>query len=152
MSTFSGTQIHKVDTKGRLSVPAKYRAHIQAQGSAEVVLFASTEEAYPAIFGFPPRLMDQLSRNQREMKGLSPEAAMLMSDVFAEAYELAFDDAGRIVLPKLLIAFGGIDGQAEIVGQGQHFEIWKPGGFREHRRNRLDSVLRQLFVDIAEKL
>ena len=58
--------------------------------------------------------------------GLDDLSAML----FADARPLAFDVAGRIVIPADLLAHAGITDRAVFVGRGNSFQIWNPAAFR----------------------
>jgi MraZ protein len=152
MSFFFGTHLHRVDKKGRVSVPAKYRAHITSSGASEVLLFPSSEPAYPALFGGSVALLNALSIHQGELSAVADDAPVLVSDIFADVREFGFDDGGRIVLPQDLIRFLGIDDAIEVIGQGQHFEIWRPERFKEHRDRRKESTVRKLIAGVADKL
>lgn len=154
MSFFIGTHLHRIDKKGRLSIPAKYRAHIATSGTSDIHLFPSSEPAYPALFGCSAAVLGALSIHQQELCAIAGDAETHVSDIFSDAREFGLDEGGRIVVLPNFIEFLGPDeeGRVEIVGQGQHFEIWRPDRFLEHRSQRRESTIRKLLTAVAAKL
>jgi MraZ protein len=58
----------------------------------------------------------------------------------ATAVQLPFDGDGRIVLPKELLDFAGIEGSANFVGLGKKFQIWNPKTFKKRREDARTQV------------
>jgi MraZ protein len=53
----------------------------------------------------------------------------LATTLFANAVPLAFDETGRITMPRELLAHAGIVEGAVFVGLGTKFQIWEPAAF-----------------------
>lgn len=122
MALFLSTHINKVDKKGRVSVPAQFRAELAAEQFQGVVLFRS--HAHPALEGFAWSYMQEISRRLENFDLFSAEQDDLATTVFGESVQLSFDGDGRIVLPVDLMEFSGIVERAAFVGLGNKFQIW----------------------------
>lgn len=115
---FLGQFYHNLDEKGRLTVPARYRELLAAEG------------AY-LIQGFDQNLMvltsptfEAISRRVNAMNMTDPNARLLRRLIFSTADRVEIDRAGRILLPQFLRQTVGLEGDVVIVGVGDYFEIW----------------------------
>lgn len=133
MALFLSTHINKVDKKGRVSVPAPWRAELGSESFQGVVLFRSNVHA--CLEGFAWSYMQELSQRLDNFDLFSPEQDDLATAVFAESVQLPFDGDGRIVLPSALIHFGDLTEQAAFVGMGTKFQIWNPDNLDKRRED-----------------
>jgi MraZ protein len=122
MALFLSTHINKVDKKGRVSVPAQFRAELAAESFQGVVLFRS--HAHPALEGFAWSYMQEISRRLENFDMFSAAQDDLAMTVFGDSVQLGFDGEGRIVLPADLMGFMGIGERAAFVGLGNKFQLW----------------------------
>jgi len=136
VALFLSTYVNKVDRKGRVSVPAPFRAAVANQSFNGIVL-------YPAINtrALEGSGIDRLEELSNRIDGLAEfsEDRDALSVIFSEAQQLPFDTEGRIMLPPELCEHAGIvlEGGAAFVGVGHTFQIWEPGHFeRQHLERR----------------
>ncbi len=130
---FLNTHVNKVDRKGRVSVPAPFRAALTGQAFSGIVAFPSFRA--PAIEALDRARMEKLSESADDLAQFSEAHDDLSVAIFANAAELAFDGEGRIMLPETLAKHAGIDEMAAFVGLGQTFQIWNPARFDEYQRS-----------------
>ncbi len=137
MTAFFGTFTNKIDSKGRLSVPAPFRAVIQARGLVSVSLHPSLFESCLEGAGYDrfEKLLGGLSDGF--MPSAGDEAAELIME---DLRDLPFDGEGRIVLPAEFIAKAGLKDQAAFVGRGWKFQIWEPAALAALRQEKLKRV------------
>ncbi len=132
---FLSTYVNKVDRKGRVSVPATFRAFLASRQLAGIVVIPSFK--YPALdAGGRDRIEEMIARIDR-LDQYSEEQEVLAS-LLADAHELAFDPEGRIALPQRLAEHAGITESAAFVGLGTTFQIWEPARFEQHHRAQLE--------------
>ena len=143
MALFLSTFINKVDRKGRVSVPATFRAALGAQSFAGIIAFPSFR--LPAIEGTGMDRMEELSARHDALSQFSEDHENL-GVVFADSHELSFDSEGRIVLPPALSEHAGITDLAAFVGLGRSFQIWEPNRFHQHQAAARDRSRRQGLV------
>jgi MraZ protein len=131
MALFLSTTTNKVDTKGRVSVPAAFRAALAGQSFHGIVALPSFK--YPAIQCGGMEWMEQLGSGVDAYDFFSDDHDTLTATLFANAQQLAFDGEGRIVLPAPLIEHANINKTAAFVGRGPLFEIWQPDAFATYQ-------------------
>ncbi len=137
MPLFLGTFVNKVDKKGRVSVPATFRARLAAQSFPGVVAYPSFTG--PAIEGCGMDHMESLMQGTDRLDVFSEEQDEMTTLIFAGVRELPWDGDGRIVLPEEFIAHAGLAGAAAFVGKGRTFQIWEP----ERQRAHMEEVRRR---------
>ncbi len=138
MALFLSTYTNKVDRKGRVSVPAPFRAALSTQAFQGVVLFRSNNHL--CLEGFGQSAMEDLSDRLEHFDLFSAEQDDMATAIFGDAVQLPFDGDGRIVLSADLIAFAKLDEQAAFVGLGRKFQVWSPAEFEARRAAARKSV------------
>ena len=134
MAVFLSTFENKVDRKGRVSVPASFRAVLERQDSLGIILYPSFKHA--CIEGNGDERIQEIVNSIDALDAFSDEAENLQT-ILADARQLTIDSDGRIILPQDFINYADLDGAATFVGLGKSFQIWKPDVFLIHRdRNR----------------
>lgn len=132
MSLFLSTFVNKIDKKGRVSVPASFRAALAAQPYQGIVCYPSFTAA--AIEGNGMAFMERLSASLDDLDAFSSEQDDLQSLIFAQCQQLAWDAEGRVVLPEALIVHAGLTETAAFVGKGRTFQIWQPQAHEDSMR------------------
>jgi MraZ protein len=131
MALFIDTFVNKIDSKGRVSVPATFRAALGSQSFAGIV--ALPLHKFPAIRCAGMDWMEQLSRRVNQADLFSEEQDDLTATIFGDTKQLPFDGEGRVMLPAGLASHAGLDGVAAFVGGGPFFEIWEPKALEAHK-------------------
>ena len=126
---FRGESDHKVDAKGRVSVPALFRRVLdQGEAPGTLILIPNLRGA-DCVEGFTQEFIDRIARSIGRMKPFSKQRRRLEYEFLANALPMQLDDTGRIVLSPALKAAAGITDQARFVGMGDSFQIWAPDRF-----------------------
>ena len=124
---FTGEYRHSVDDKGRIAVPAKFRAQIEE--GAVVSRWLDACLAIHTRTGW-----DQLAAKVAGLPITDSGSRLFQRYVFAGAFEAGLDRQGRVVVPAYLRAWAGLEGEAVIVGSRDHAEIWSPARWDDYRR------------------
>lgn len=138
MSLFLSSYENRLDTKGRISVPASFRASVASDKFAGVVLYRSFTNN--CIEGLSMSRMEQMAAATDKMGVFDSELDDLSAMLFADARPLSFDVTGRIVIPADLLAHAGITDTAVFVGRGNSFQIWNPAAFRAAQAAALQNL------------
>ena len=149
MTSFLSTFVNKVDRKGRVSVPAPFRAALAGDPFQGIIVYPSMTDN--ALDGFGRAMLEELNRRRldKTMADGDFEQALLggnsvVDTIMALAHELPFDGEGRIVLPGTLSETAQISDRATFVGRGSRFQIWSPELFEEHQRNAVAALRARL--------
>ena len=124
MTVFLSSYVNGVDKKGRVSVPAAFRAALATHSRQQVVVYAAPDNNYLMAWGYDDFL--QFAEKIKRMPALSPQRQRLARTLLAAARPLGFDDTGRILLPENFLKHGKISEKAMFAGQGEYFTIWQP--------------------------
>ena len=134
MSTFLGTHLSRRDAKGRVSVPAPFRAGLRAgskDGVAALVLRPSHK--HPCIEAWPEAVFQALATPLDRLDLFSEAHDELAFSIYSDACALEADREGRIVLPESLVAYAGLGEQVAFLGLGRTFQLWEPAAAERRR-------------------
>ena len=147
MDRFVSTFTNKIDAKGRVSVPASYRAVLERDG----YLQGSAQGGGGGIYCYPsldaPALDAGGQSLARKIDGLldglpdySDERDELSVALYGDVHILSIDQDGRIVLPEALRTHAGLSTHVAFVGLGQKFQLWEPARFEARRAAAREKV------------
>lgn len=115
-----------LDQKGRLAIPAKYRAHLLANNETQVVV--TKDPQYPSLKIYPGSQWNKISLKLESLQTLDPIVRNLQWTILGNASVNDFDANGRmlILIPSDLRSYAEIEDQKKIslIGMGNKFEIW----------------------------
>lgn len=145
LAWFRGSSDHKLDSKGRVSVPAPYRRVIEGGDpnwtsglQANLILvFGDAHRGF--LEGFTIDAMTKLEAEIDAMELGSEDQLFLQNFYGNNAFELSIDDAGRILITRELREKTGITNLATFVASGPTFQIWAPERF-EKRVERFENM------------
>jgi len=138
---FRGLYEHSLDSKDRLTVPARFRSAL-ADG---VVLSKGLD---PCVDLYTPEAFDSVSDTYLAPHSpFSSDARKMRRRFHGGSFDEKLDSAGRVRLPKHLIEHAGLDGPCVIVGAGDNLEIWDADAW-----SRAQKELDAAAVEIAESL
>jgi transcriptional regulator MraZ len=153
---FLGTFQLKLDDKGRLSIPARYRDTLQGKyqvGSQAVDLEIILCYIGPHISAYPKiewdRLADALSE-ATALPGLHQDARHLEHMLFGNAAECPLDTQGRVVIPPHLRTKAQLNGEVTIVGHNRYFELWNRQAWEGYDASTQGHELYEIAQKIAE--
>ncbi len=135
MALFLSSAIMRIDAKGRVSVPAAFRAPLLDQAFKGVVVFPSYEVGALDACGIDR--MEDLATSLDQPDQYSPEEWDIAAISFGEAAQLAFDSNGRIMLPDHLCHHAGLKDEVLFVGKGVTFQMWRPTDYSAYKKTIL---------------
>lgn len=141
---------NRLDAKGRVSIPAGFRAVLAKDGYEGLYVHPTLDQASLDCGGHALRatIDDILSR----FSPFSEEWDSLSMVLNGTSEVLKVDSEGRIILSENLKSHAGIGDAVAFVGQGHKFQIWEPERFRAHleeARVKLRDVRRVLSQQVA---
>jgi MraZ protein len=134
MSHFIGTHQNRLDAKGRVSVPAPFRASLRAlsdNGVASLVLRPSHK--HPCIEAWPASVFHALAGPLDRLDLFSEDHDDLAAALYADAFPVESDKEGRIVVPETLVAHANLTEAVVFMGLGRTFQIWEPAAAERRR-------------------
>lgn len=138
MALFLSSYENRLDTKGRISVPAAFRSSLNNEDFAGVVLYRSF--THNCIEGLSMSRMEKMANATDKMGVFDNDLDDLSALLFADARPLQFDVTGRIVIPGELLKHANIKETALFVGRGNSFQIWNPDDFEKTQKTSLNNL------------
>ena len=128
MDRFVSNFTHRLDAKGRVSIPATFRSVLAKDGFEGLYVRPSLEAETLDCGGHA--LLREIDALLATWPAGSAERDMLATALLGTSEILKVDPEGRIVLTESLKASARISDEATFVGHGHKFQIWEPGRFR----------------------
>ncbi len=116
---FTGEYRHAIDAKGRVAVPARFRAEL-APGAFV------TRWIDNCLAIFPRPEWDRLASRVADLPFSDAGARVFSRFVFSGAFEFQLDAQGRLVVPPTLREFADVKTDVVVVGARDHIELWEP--------------------------
>ncbi len=143
---FTGSSTHKVDGKGRVSLPADYRKVLEGLDTGHVVVLPQMNHPDSHVVlsqhGFE-KVVEQFE--SLELAHEDTEALALR--IVTDARQIPVDPAGRMVLSKELRDQIGIGDEVRFVGRGSSFQLWEP-----KKRDAYEAAVKDRSQALAPKI
>ncbi len=114
---FLGTHTPRLDEKGRLILPAKFRPRL-ADG------LIITKGPDRCLYVYPPEEFAAIAAELRQGATSTRAARDHRRMILAAASDEVPDKQGRVTIPPMLRAYAGLDRDVAVVGSGEYVEIW----------------------------
>lgn len=122
---FLGTYEPKLDDKGRVILPARFREDMEGG----IVLTRGQEHC---IYAFPAQEFEQMTVELRRAPLSSKQARDYVRVLLSGAYKEVPDKQGRITLPPDLRKYAGLDRELTVIGAGSRAEIWNSQAWNDY--------------------
>lgn len=113
-----------------MAIPSRHRERILTRADGQLV--ATVDRDYCLLL-YPLPDWEEIERKLIRLPGLNRQARRLQRLMLGHAAELEMDANGRVLLPRELRDFAGLEKQAMLIGQGNKFELWDEQRWNERR-------------------
>jgi len=126
-SFLTGEFRHALDDRGRVAVPARFRARL-AEG-------ATLSRWLDRCLGlFPQDEWSELATKLQALPLTNPRAREFARFMSSGAVEVGLDRQGRVLVPSYLREYAGLgEGEVVVVGALNRLEIWAPSAWQPYR-------------------
>jgi MraZ protein len=114
-----GTYTPRLDDKGRLVLPAKYRDEL-----AEGIVLTKGQDGCLVLW--PAEGFERYARELDEASRSNAAARAFLRVLFSSANDQVPDKQGRILVPADLRSYAGLEGDIVVAGNGSTCEMWAP--------------------------
>jgi len=137
---FLGTHHPRLDDKGRLIFPAKFRPEL-APG---LVITKGQEHS---LYVYPAEEFVRMTERMREVPSTDKAARAYTRVFFASASDETPDRQGRITIPPPLRAYAGLTRDCVVIGQNTRLEIWDAAAWQAYEAEQ-----EPIFSDVSEEV
>ncbi|MFL5625205.1 MAG: division/cell wall cluster transcriptional repressor MraZ [Ktedonobacteraceae bacterium] len=127
---FLGEYEHTIDAKGRMAVPAKFRAQMD-RGAVVSKGMGTCLSVYTM-----PRWEEKSA--ELATGKTSDELRDFERRIYPSASEIELDGQGRMIIPAKLRTYAGLGNEVTVAGVRDHFEIWDRAAWQNYQE-RLDA-------------
>jgi len=138
---FNGEFQHSIDEKGRLTLPALFRAGL----GNKYMLSKGLEEC---LFVYPMESWARLEEKLNALSVFNRRNRDFKRRFFSGSRECETDRQGRLLIHQEFRHYGNLTRDAYVVGAGDHLEIWDKEtweGYREGLEKDYESLAEELF-------
>ena len=128
---FLSTHENKMDKKGRVSVPANFRSHLNSVGYNGFIAYPSFN--HPALEACSQDRIEKLSNTIDSLNPFEEKRDFFATSILSESENLQFDTEGRVSLSNKLLKHAKIRNSILFVGLGKTFQIWEPKNFEKFK-------------------
>jgi transcriptional regulator MraZ len=122
---FLGTHTPRLDEKGRLILPAKYRDEL----AGGVVITKGQERC---LYVFPLEEFGRMTEAMRTAPVTRKDLRDYSRVLFASAFDEVPDKQGRITVPPSLRTYAGLERDCVVIGANTRMEIWDAGAWETY--------------------
>ena len=137
---FLGTHEPRLDEKGRLILPARFREEL----SSGLVITKGQERC---LYVFPAAEFETLTQTLRQAPVTAKAARDYQRVMFAGAHDEIPDRQGRVTIPQGLRTYAGLDRECVVIGANTRVEIWDSQAWSKYLTDREEG-----FADVSEEV
>lgn len=137
---FLGTYSPKLDEKGRVILPARFREEL----SSGVVVTRGQERC---LYVFSGREFEAMHEKIRQAPVTSKQARDFLRVFLSGASSETPDKQNRVTIPAPLRAYAGLDRDLAVIGAGNRAEIWDAGAWDRYLEEQ-----ENVFSDTTEEI
>lgn len=140
---FQGASSLTLDTKGRLSVPTRYRDALSASAANQLTI---TRHPHGCLMIFPRPEWEIFRARIASM----PMSAQWTKRLFlGSAMDVDMDATGRVLVSPELRSATGITKDTVLLGMGSHFELWDAAAYAAEEAEQLKGGMPDALKDFS---
>jgi MraZ protein len=117
---FRGRYEHAIDSKGRISIPSKFREILTEKYDDRLVITNFDH----CLVAFPYEEWSVLEQKVNSLSLVKKEAKTFLRFFYSSAIDCMIDKQGRLLIPQTLRDYANLQRDVILVGEGKKIEIW----------------------------
>jgi MraZ protein len=126
---FSGSFLYSLDSKNRLSIPAKIRKNLLPESKDS---FMITQGLGKCLDLYPLDEWQIIANRLKQLNQFDPNQRKFTRVFLQNAIDVEMDSQARIIIPQNLILLAGIEKEVFILGSLDKIELWNPKIYDEY--------------------
>ena len=144
--SFTGEYYNTLDSKNRLSIPAKFRKALNPINDRTFVLTRGFDNC---LLLYPVSEWSKVEEQLSFLSSMKGRHRNFIRSIVRHASYLQYDSQGRIIIPENLCSYAKIDKEVAVIGVIKKIELWSPEMLRELDGNSQDL---SDFEDLADEI
>lgn len=138
MDRFVSNTTLRLDSKGRVSIPASFRSVLGRDGFDGLYCYPALDSS--AVDAGGNALMSEIEALIERYAPFSAAREQFALALYGTSETVKIDGEGRVVLSESLKRHAGVTEAVTFVGLGHKFQIWEPGRFQNELAEATDKV------------
>lgn len=134
----------KMDTKGRLRMPTQLLRQV---GEGEACEFVVNRGFEKHLMLYPKQVWDRISSEVNQLNTYNRKNLAFIRYFYRGAQEVTVDSADRVLLPRKLLEYAGIEKELIIFAYNDRMELWAKEQYEELLGQEPED-----FLDLAEEV
>ncbi|MBZ0059117.1 division/cell wall cluster transcriptional repressor MraZ [Leclercia adecarboxylata] len=134
---FRGATLVNLDSKGRLSVPTRYRDRLNESASGQMVCTIDINHACLLLYPLPE--WEIIEQKLSRLSSMNPQERRVQRLLLGHASECQMDSAGRLLIAPVLRQHAGLTKEVMLVGQFNKFELWDETAWYQRVKEDIDA-------------
>lgn len=118
---FIGRYLHTIDSKGRVSVPVKFREILTERYEEKLII---TSDFDKCLVAYPTEEWRLIEEKTKSLPMMQAEVKDFMRFFYSRAVECVMDRQGRILIPPSLREYAALNKEVILIGMFNKIEIW----------------------------
>lgn len=126
---FRGANAINLDTKGRLTIPTRYRQSLMDDCQGQLVCTVDNRQACLLLYPLPE--WEEIELKLSKFSTMNPDERRIQRLLIGYASEVDMDKSGRVLLASTLRDYANLEKEIMLVGQRNRFEIWSQDAWQQ---------------------
>ncbi len=150
---FRGATSVNMDSKGRITIPTRYRDLLYADAEGNVVCTIDLHQ--PCLLLYPLSDWEHIEKKLAALSAMNPAERRVQRLLLGHATEGQLDSAGRLLLSSTLRSYANLSKHVMLVGQYNKFELWDEPTWHDQVKQDIEAeqsaqgVLSERLQDLA---
>jgi len=128
---YRGINAINLDTKGRMTLPTRYRESLQKSDGNNVVITIDTDS--PCLLLYPISEWQKIEQKIQALPSFNKATRRIQRLLIGHATDVEIDSSGRVLIQPLLREYAHLVKEVVLIGQSNKLEVWDKKYWHKHR-------------------
>jgi len=143
--SFKGEYTHSIDSKGRVSFPAKLRQAVNPEANNSFTILRGLEKC---LYLYPQDKWQHVEEQLAGINSHSRKGRIVLRNFLRSAHDINLDKQNRIALPSQLAEWGNISGSVTFIGTMHRVELWAPDELKKADEQVDDDTYEKFYEEV----
>ncbi len=129
LTKFRGEKYHRIDDNFRLSMPRDFADIFRQVSEGKLVITRGLERC---LWIYPATIYETVIERLSTLPHFKKEAMKFRTLFVASITETELDKQGRIVIPKQLLQYAGIEHEIVLAGESFRLQLWSAANYERY--------------------
>jgi MraZ protein len=132
---FRGRYEYTIDSKGRISIPSKFREILNRQYDDRLIITNYDH----CLVAFPYQEWSLIEEKVKNLSMVGKDSRAFLRFFYSSGIDCTIDRQGRLLIPQSLRDYANLQKDVVLVGEGKKIEIWNKERWEEEFRKSQES-------------